>query len=321
MSLLFRTTYSLAVAATLIASPGLAESQVRCDMTMIASHVDASRTPIYASQTGERAIYFASDLDVNTDGAARSYHPQDPRGRSLALNNMGNAITRIFDRQGQNITCSPRSGPCYTRFIQTFEAARDAGYPAQGAPRVETTNIIPWKMDSALGRQVPCTISTGPYAGYFVSQTALIVNRGADICDQTRYLDALTMNAIVLPRNATWRSQGVVTDGGDLAVLLDQRSGRVAFALVGDRGPAASLGEGSVALAAALGNVQVAPNATYASIRSLARPLVHTVIFPSRDVPRLTGGTFTQSDIDRLGQDALAAFGGVNRLRACASSR
>ena len=73
-------------------------------------------------------------------------------------------------------------------------------------------------------------------------------------------------------------------------------------------------------MAAALGGVTVAPDATYRAIKALARPKVATVIFPTRDVPRLTNGQFSQADIDRLGAEALAAFGGIDRLSACASN-
>lgn len=286
-------------------------------MSLIARHGDPARTPVFASTSGEKAIFFASDLDVNTDGAARSYHPQDPRGRSLALNNMGNAITRIFDAEGRDITCSPRRGACFTRFMTVFEAARDANYDPVGHPRFETDGIIPWRQDPALGRAVPCTIASGPFAGFFVSQTALLADRSAGICDQARYLDALTINAIVLPRQANWRSQGVVTDNGDLAVVIDADTGRLAFALVGDAGPRAAIGEGSVALAAALAGEAVPADATFEEVKGLKRGRVATVIFPTRDVPRLTDGRFTQADIDRLGEEALAAFGGAERLRAC----
>lgn len=297
--------------------PGWTAAADGCAMTLIARHGDPARTQVFASTSGEKAIFFASDLDVNTDGAARSYHPDDPRGRSLALNNMGNAITRIFDAEGRDITCSPRRGACFTRFMTVFEAARDAGYDPDGHPRFETDGIIPWQRDAALGRDVPCTIASGPFAGYFVSQTALLADRSAGICDQARYLDALSINAIVLPRQANWRSQGVVTDQGDLAVVVDADTGRLAFALIGDTGPRAAIGEGSVALAAALGGEALAPDATFDEIKALKRPRVATVIFPTRDVPRLTGGRFTQADIDRLGQQALADFGGLPRLRAC----
>ena len=291
----------------------------QCNMTQIARHGDPDRTRILASTTGEKAIFFTADLDVNTDGAARSYHPDDPRGQRLALNNIANAITKIFNAKGEPFNCEPRSGACFTRFIDVFEASRDAGYQREGHPHFETTGIIPWHRDANLGRDVPCTIKTGEFAGYFVSQTALIVNTGADVCDQNRYLDALSMNAIVLPRGTKWKSQGVVTDHGDLVAVVDAETGRIAFGIVGDSGPAKAIGEGTVALAASLGEVSISPTANFRDIKALKRSRVSTVIFPTRDVPHMTANHFSQADIDRLGAEALVSFGGPDRLRACAA--
>ena len=89
-------TLLLAIPAVLSLAAA-ARAETTCGMDLVTRHGDAAATPIHASTAGEKAIFFTADLDVNTDGAARSYHPMDPRGKSLALNNMGNAITRIFD--------------------------------------------------------------------------------------------------------------------------------------------------------------------------------------------------------------------------------
>lgn len=307
------------LALALVCHPPGVSAQSTCNMVVVVRHGDPARTEIRATQDGEKAILFTADLDVNTDGAARSYHPDDPRGRSIALNNIGNGITRIFDAEGQDITCTPRTGACFTRFIQTFEASRDARYAPSGHPRFETTHIIPWRDDPALGHKVPCTIADGPFAGFFVSQTSILVDPSAGICDQARYLDSLTMNAIVLPRGVRWSAQGTVTDERDIVVLRDRQTGILAFAIVGDRGPAAKIGEGTVALAAALAGTPLAADATFADIRRLARPQVDYLLFPARDIRRLTNGAFTQADIDRLGREALAAFGGEERLKSCAA--
>jgi len=308
---------TIAALGLALLAPSWAAAQVQCAMTATASHPDARGGTILASSSGEPALYFRGDLDVNTDGAARSYHPDDPRGQTLALNNIANGIRKIFDAEGRDITCSPRRGACYTRFIETFEAARDSGY-APNAPRIDTKHIIPWKMDPALGRETPCRIEDGPFKGYFVSQTALTVDPDAGVCDQWRYLDSMTFNAIVLPGGAVWRSQGVRTDAGDVTVVRDRMSGRIAFAVTGDTGPAAKVGEGTVALAAALSGAALTGAETFVDIKALARPDVEYLIFPRRDVPRATGGRFTQADIDRMGAEMLAAFGGPERMEACA---
>jgi hypothetical protein len=101
-------------------------------MNKIANHGDSAATAIYAASGGEPSVYFRANLDVNTDGASRSYHPGDPRGKSLALNNMGNALTGMWNAAGERIDCSPRQGACYTLWIETFIAARDADYNPNG---------------------------------------------------------------------------------------------------------------------------------------------------------------------------------------------
>jgi hypothetical protein len=292
-----------------------------CDLREAARHIDAVGTQIYSAESGLAALYFRADMDVNTDGAARSYHPDDPLGRDKALNNIANAITRIYDADGRDVTCSPRSGACFSRFIETFEAARDARYAPAGHPRVETEGIIPWRRDESLGWDVPCTITTGPNAGFFVSQTAVALDPTLDQCDQGRYLDSLAINANVLPRGADWRSQGVRTDRTDLVVARDLTTGRIAFGINGDTGPADKLGEGSVAFVAALGGVTLSGTETYAEIRRLARPAVEYLIFPTRDIRKITGGTFSQADIDRAGAAAFEEWGGTARLDGCGSPR
>ena len=293
-------------------------AQPACNMPDVIVFGRQPATTVYSSTKGEKAIFFTANLDINTDGAPKSYHPQDPRGGSLALNNMANAITSLRDDRGNNISCGPpkmRRGKCFDFFIEKFEAARDSNYSRRGSPQIKTTDIIPWRFDTRLGRSVPCLNTLG----YFVSQTALSVNMHADVCDQSRYVDATQMNAIVLPSGARFQSQGTVSDQGDLAVVLDADTGKIAFAVVGDEGPPEEIGEGTVALAAALGGVTIPPNAKYAEMKALVRRKVHYLIFPSRDVPRLTNGVFSQRDIDRLGTQYLTAFGGIERLKCCAN--
>jgi hypothetical protein len=300
--------------------PHIVSAQVlSCGLTEVAQHRDSDRTRIYSAESELAALYFKADMDVNTDGAAKSYHPDDPRGNQLALNNMGNAISRIFDATGKDITCSPRSGDCYSLFINTFEQARDANYNPVGFARVETTDMIPWRDNDELGWQVPCTIESGPNAGYFVSQTSVVVDASKQECDAERYLDSLSINANVLPKNIQWASQGVRTDRTDLVVARDMETGVIAYGVNGDRGPADKIGEGSIAFTAALSSVTLSNEATYAKIRSLARQNVEYLIFPSRDIRRLAGNGFTQEEIDRYGAEAFSEWGGSARLDACKS--
>ena len=314
----YRQTISNILAFFILTLPlSSVSAQDDCGMQLAERHTDAKRTRIWASKSGEHALLFTANLDVNTDGAARSYHPDDPRGKNIALNNMGNAITKIYDSSGENVTCSPRRGDCYSLFISIFEQSRDVGYNPKRHPRFETTNIIPWKLDVNKGWKVPCTIKDGKNKGYFVSQTNLLVDKNRDECDQNRYLDSMSINAIVLPKDAIWASQGVRTDKGDLTVVRNRSNNKIVFAITGDTGPANKIGEGTVALAAALNGVTLTGNESYKEIKKLAVKKVDYLIFPKRDIPRMTGGSFNQEDIDRIGKDVFNAFGGLERVDKC----
>jgi hypothetical protein len=278
-----------------------------------------TNTTIYGASDGVASLYYRANMDVNTDGAARSYHPSDPRGQTLAFNNIANAITKIFDAAGNDITCEPRRGPCFTLFIETFEAARDADYNPNAHPRVETRGIIPWRQTPDFQWQTPCTIGSGPNAGFFVSQTALLADPGREPCDQERYLDSFRFNANVLPGRAAWSSQGSRTDAGDLVVARERSSGRISFAVNGDTGPADQIGEGSVALVASLRDVRLRGDEASREIRGLALADVDYVIFPRDDIRRIVGEgkPFTQQDVDREGRALFERWGGVERLDGC----
>lgn len=290
-------------------------------MQKIATHVDAGKTGIFASPGGLPSIYYQANMDVNTDGSARSYHPGDPRGKKLAFNNMGNAISRIRDASGKDVTCSPRKGECFTRLIETFEAARDSRYATSGHPRVETDGMIPWRIDDKLGRRVPCTIESGVFKGYFISQTSIAVDPKKRVCDQGRYLDSFAMNAVVLPKFVKWESQGTRTDDGDLVVVRNVSTGTIAYAINGDRGPARSIGEGTIRLTAALKHATVKGDEPYDEIKKFAVKDVQYLIFPRNDIRKEVGQSFTQEDIDRVGAELFDKWGGIARLDACKAAK
>jgi len=85
-----------------------------------------------------------------------------------------------------------------------------------------------------------------PFPGYYISCTSLS-DKTKTFTDPTRYVDASKIPYVVLP-------QGIADRGGarlgDFAVVVNLRNGKSSFAIYADIG---TLGEGSVALANALG--------------------------------------------------------------------
>lgn len=96
----------------------------------------------------------------------------------------------------------------------------------------------------------PCIQPSGEFAGFFVSQTALVDGSKART-DVQRYLDARKVPYVVMPR-AVHAAKGTGTLG-DLATVRCLSNGRVCAAVVGDIGPDDhGMGEVSIALAQAL---------------------------------------------------------------------
>jgi glycosyl hydrolase group 75 (putative chitosanase) len=87
-----------------------------------------------------------------------------------------------------------------------------------------------------------------PAKGFYVSATSL-VDRSRAARDPRRYVDSSTVPYLALP--------SLVQDAGarlgDLAAVRNRDNGKVAFAIVADTGPRGKIGEGSMALAKALG--------------------------------------------------------------------
>lgn len=88
--------------------------------------------------------------------------------------------------------------------------------------------------------------SDDPFPGFYVSQTAL-VDWSKEITDPARYVDASKIPYIVLPGELSHQFGARL---GDFAVVVNMRRGIAANAIFADIG---TLGEGSIALADALG--------------------------------------------------------------------
>ncbi len=148
-----------------------------------------------------------------------------------------------------------------------------------------------------------------PAPGFFVSRTSL-EDRSRAERDPRRYVDASSIPYIVLPGGAAnrqfLREAGVRL--GDLAVVHNRRTGRTAFAIWADTGPAHHLGEGSIALAEALGYDNTSPR----SGGTEAEENLTLVLGGSgRGWPR------TRAQIEADAAARFAAWGGEPRLLAC----
>lgn len=130
-----------------------------------------------------------------------------------------------------------------------------------------------------------------PFPGYYVSATALEDRRYAK-ADPRRYVDSTKVPYVVLPP-ALLKTAKL----GDLAAVINEATGAIAYAQVADVGPSDKLGEGSIALAAALG-VPSDPK------RGGASAGFRYVVFPK-------SGTRTPLAVDEVARQAQALLADV----------
>lgn len=145
----------------------------------------------------------------------------------------------------------------------------------------------------------------GRYRGYYVSTTSLEHYNVRNVRNPNRYIDARKVPYIALPKNFATRF-GVHL--GDLAMVANRANGRSAYAIYADEGPGGRVGEGSIALAKALG---IPTNPRHDGVENGITYLV----FPGSE-PRMRDRVTARSI--RLSADRLyRRWGGRRKLQSC----
>lgn len=158
----------------------------------------------------------------------------------------------------------------------------------------------------------PCSqTASDPFPGYYISTTALCDMRYSER-DPRRYVDATKIPYIVLPKNLKeLHPSGAKVKKGDLAaVTLAKNPEKVVFAIYADVGPAwgpnHEPGEGSIALAQALGHD---PYVNGRVKRGMAGGVFY-VVFPGSG----SGKPLTAAEIAGRGKEVFATWGGRDKL-------
>ncbi|MBV8896592.1 MAG: hypothetical protein JO051_08780 [Acidobacteriaceae bacterium] len=218
------------------------QSQTECTIQQQEVFAPQGKPVVLASRPGApadaRFVLFQSKLRVNTDGAPTSYHPDDPKGQTKAINNIANAIS--VRKDGKSVS--------YADTIRVFEDFRDHDWTVPAGYQLTWQNVLAARTEGS--RKVPCVFTSGENKGYFGSLTALRNNlsgAAAGECSAADQLDERYVPALVIAGGSNpLKHFGVST--GDLLIALNPANGVVQAAVVGDSGPTDNLGEGSVAL-------------------------------------------------------------------------
>jgi len=153
----------------------------------------------------------------------------------------------------------------------------------------------------------PVVQRSGAYRGLYVSQTTLHA-RGTRIASSQTYVNASKVPFIALPPEFT-EQFGV--EIGDLALVANTRNGKRAYAIFADVGPSGKIGEGSIALAKALG-INANPR------RGGVASGISYLVFPESGLGQ--GTLRTRGEINTSGARFFRQWGGSRRLRACGSN-
>ncbi|SED27899.1 hypothetical protein SAMN05444161_2900 [Rhizobiales bacterium GAS191] len=194
------------------------------------------------AQAGDQFVLFRSQLRVNTDGAPNSYHPDDLKGSTKAINNIANGVA--VTRGGKGVG--------YAQTIKVFGDFRDNNWTVPGGYKITWQNVLAAR--NAGNGSIPCVFAAGDHRGYFGSLTALkngLSGGAAGECEVANQLDERFIPALVIAGGSNPLKHFQVAIG-DLVLAVNPENGVVEAAVVGDQGPPDNLGEGSVALNMAL---------------------------------------------------------------------
>jgi hypothetical protein len=275
--------------------------------TANAQEYSVARTKVFEPQNkkvlllkdagGERSIIlFQTNLRVNTDGSPLSYHPQDPRGQTKALNNICNAIA-VRKINAETNLCLNHSS--FGQAIHVFEQFRDSNF--QTVPtgfRIRWNKVLATTREN--GKDVPCVFKSGEFKGYFGSLTALTngltANKGE--CEINNQLNPMMVPALVLAGG----EHPVKEFGarvGDLLIAFNPKTQLFTSAIIGDTGPDDNLGEGSVSLNMKLLGTTTPPTNKVETFRlSIDDAKVLIAIIPGSRLFRVTK-PYTADNIDQ----------------------
>ena len=157
--------------------------------------------------------------------------------------------------------------------------------------------------------------SKDPAPGYYISKTSLQDDKLPET-NPRKYVDSTSIPYFVLPITAykVRETENLGIKIGDIGVVINRTNGKMAFALFADVWPLkkpSKIGEGSIALACALG-INPSPKTGGTN-----KPDILYIIFPGSGAGQ--GKLRTIQEIDEIGKKEFEQWGGLKQLETVVS--
>ena len=145
-----------------------------------------------------------------------------------------------------------------------------------------------------------------PAPGFFISTTTL-TNTGTNPRKPSHFIDASAIPYLVLPSDkySSFTSTKPIRIG-DVGAVYNRKTGKLSFAIFADTGPSAEIGEGSIALANALG-LDGNPKKGGTDVKDIIY-----VVFPGSG----KGAGMSMAQIDQTAQPLFNSWGGMSRIKS-----
>ncbi len=179
-----------------------------------------------------------------------------------------------------------------------LDVLKNAGYPPKPGKK-------PWGIVTNDAGNPIIQRAGDPFPGFFVSSTTL-QDKTRPLSDPRRYVDSTQIPYIALPSVLVTRL-GIQL--GDFAAVINGKNRRLSYAIFADVGPVGKLGEGSIALAQALGHNPFVAG----KVRSGISSDVIYVVFPGSG----NGKPRSIAEINSEGEKLFNSWGGMTRIKAC----
>src|SRR5215203_5509888 len=165
----------------------------------------------------DKALVFRAKYAINTEGAVTSYHKDDIRGQTKAINNICNGVNVTLT----NGTSFPGGDNAACPGLRTgFAKARDLEWQAAAAPVVDFFAIAK-RTCNAQKKCIPCLTDDG----YMFSTTSLENPTITEACNPKKYyFDSLTLPGIVIPKRGLFIDRG--SEPGDLVIVRSRANGQ-----------------------------------------------------------------------------------------------